>query len=166
MCIFCQTYITGMITKKVHEIETYQIDDATDEIEEKIKQTWFVITMCTFLSIASGFVLFISYVIPTPEDNDFIWCFKLVNLYVPQWETFIVCCLMKPAVFGLTYVGVSIPAFAVFYYHGHIQLQKLMFKHALQNINLNCSDLTSTSYQQEVNTRLVRCARSYIFMFK
>ena len=166
MCIFCQTYITGMITKKVHEIETYQIDDATDEIEEKIKQTWCVITMCTFLSIASGFVLFISYVIPTPEDNDFIWCFKLVNLYVPQWETFIVCCLMKPAVFGLTYVGVSIPAFAVFYYHGHIQLQKLMFKHALQNINLNCSDLTSTSYQQEVNTRLVRCVRSYIFMFK
>ena len=60
-----------MITKKVYQIEIWKIEDATEEIEEKMKQTWFVITLCILLSITSGIVLSISYVIPTHQDNDF-----------------------------------------------------------------------------------------------
>ena len=94
--MICQPCITSMITKKVHQIQIWQIEDAPEEIQEKMKQIWFVITLCMLLSITSGIVLSISYVIPTAQDNDFIWAFKLASVYFPQWETLLVWCLMKP----------------------------------------------------------------------
>mgnify|MGYP005985389591 FL=1 len=163
MCIFCQSYITRMITKKVYQIEIWKIEDATEEIEEKMKQTWFVITLCILLSITSGIVLSISYVIPTAQDNDFIWAFKLASVYFPQWETLLVWCLMKPTIFAIIYVGVCTPAFAIYYYHGHISLQKHMFKHYLRNINPKSS---STNYHQLVHKKLLFCVRSHTRVFK
>ena len=163
MCIFSQSYITEMITKKVHQIQIWQIEDATEEIQEKMKQTWFVITLCILLSITATCVLFISYVLPTAQDTDVIWTFKLVNLYLPQWESLLVWCLFKPTIFTLTYVSISIPAFTIYYYHGHITLQKHMFKHHLQNINPNP---TSANYNQEVNKRLLFCVRNHTRVVK
>mgnify|MGYP005985169895 CR=1 FL=1 len=163
MCTFSQSYITDKFTKKVHEIQIWKIEDAPEEIQEKMKKVWFIITLSIFLSIVSSFVIFISYVLPTPQDNDFIFSFKMVNLYLPQWETPIVWCLIKPVIFGLTYQGVSTPAFAIFYYHGHISLQVYMLKHYLRNINLNAS---SANYHQEVNEKLLFCVRNHAHLVK
>ena len=162
MCIVCQSYITRMITKKVHEIQIWQMEDATEEIEEKMKQTWFVITLCMLLSIAAGCVLFISYVLPTPLDKDLIWAFRLANVYFPQRKTLLMC-LMKPTFFTLIYASMSIPVFAIYYYHGHISLQKHMFRHHLQNINPNPG---SANYHQEVHKRLVLCVRGHTRVVK
>ena len=162
MCVFSQSYITD-ITKKVHEIQIWKIEDAPEEIQEKMKKVWFIITLSIFLSIVSSFVIFISYVLPTPQDNDFIFYLKMVNEYLPQFETPIVWCLMKPAVFGLAYLSVSIPAFTIYYYHGHISLQMYMLKHYLRNINPHAS---GANYHQEVKENLLFCVRNHTHLVK
>mgnify|MGYP005984595771 CR=1 FL=1 len=105
MCIVCQSYITRTITKKIHQIQIWQIEDATEEIQDKMKQIWFLVTLCTLLSTAGSLVLFISYIVPTPEDNDVIWIFKLVKVYFPQWESLIMICFLKPTFFVLSYMS-------------------------------------------------------------
>ena len=163
LCLFCQPYITRNITKKVHQIQIWQIEDATEEILEKMKQTWFIITFCILLSLGAHCILFVSCVLPTPYDNDIIWAYKLINVYFPQWESLLVWCLIKPTMFTLGFLSLSVPVFAIYYYHGHINLQKHMFKHHLQNINPNPG---SANYHQEVNRRLLVCVRGHTRVVK
>ena len=163
MCLLCQPYITRRITKKVDDIKIWEMEDATKEIQEKMKQTWFIFTLCILLSQTASLMLLISYVLPTPQDNDIIWIFKLIHVYFPQWESLLVWCLIKPTICILCYLGISVPAFAIYYYHGHISLQMYMLKHYLQNINSNAR---STNYHQEVNKRLLFCVRSHTRLVK
>mgnify|MGYP005985942097 CR=1 FL=1 len=163
LCLFCQPYITRNITKKVHQIKIWQIEDATEEILEKMKQTWFIITFSILLSLGAHCILFLSYILPTLHDNDIIWAHKLINVYFPQWESLLVWCLIKPTMFTLIFLSLSVPVFAIYYYHGHISLQKHMFKHHLQNINPN---LSFANYHQEVNRRLLVCVRGHTRVVK
>ena len=139
------------------------MEDATKEIQEKMKQTWFIFTLCILLSQTASLMLLISYVLPTPQDNDIIWIFKLIHVYFPQWESLLVWCLIKPTMFTLIFLSLSVPVFAIYYYHGHISLQKHMFKHHLRNINPNPG---SANYHQEVNRRLLVCVRGHTRVVK
>ena len=166
VCVFCQKYTTSIVKTYLQEIQIWKLEEAPAEITEKVKRTWFFVMLYMFVVVVFTLVVSVSYMIPTSQDKEFIFCFNLVNTYFPQLEFFFEL-FMKPIVFVLTYMGVSTPGFSILYYYGHANLQKLMIMHYLQNINANYTtveDISSTcvEYQQIVNKSLLFCVKNHI----
>ncbi|XP_063913047.1 uncharacterized protein LOC135129731 [Zophobas morio] len=164
--IYCQAYTTNIIKTYIHEIQVWKIEEVTKEIKRKVRQTWIYITayMCT--TTALGLMAGISSTVPTSLDNDLIFVYKIVELYFPQWENFIVWCL-KPTFFVLTYVGISVPGFAILYFHGHANLQKFMLKHCLKDINAKFKHLeyirwNNVEYHREIEEKLMFCVKRHV----
>ncbi|KAJ3641588.1 hypothetical protein Zmor_028090 [Zophobas morio] len=164
--IYCQAYTINIIKTYIHEIQVWKIEEATKEIKGKVTQTWIYITayMCT--TTALSLLGTISFIVPTSRDKDLIFVFKISELYFPQWENFVVWCL-KLTLFVLTYVGVSVPGFAILYFHGHANLQKFMLKHCLQDINARFEHVeyirwNNVEYHREIEDKLMSCVKYHI----
>ena len=159
--IYCQAYTTNIIKSSIHQIQVWKIEEATKEIKGKVTQTWIYITayMCT--TTALSLLGTISFIVPTSRDKDLIFVFKISELYFPQWENFVVWCL-KLMLFVLTYVGVSVPGFAILYFHGHLNLQKFMLKHCIQDINAKFEHVeyirwNNVEYHRQIEDKLIFC---------
>ncbi|KAJ3641592.1 hypothetical protein Zmor_028093 [Zophobas morio] len=160
--IYCQPYTTNIVKTYIHQIEAWTIEEATEEIKQKVKQTWIYITAYICTITALGLISAISFIVPTPRDKDLIYFFKIVELYFPQWENFIVWCV-RPTFFVLTYVGVSVPGYTILYFNGHANLQKLMLKHCLKDINAKFEHLEyNVEYHREIEEKLMFCVKRHV----
>ncbi|KAJ3641591.1 hypothetical protein Zmor_028092 [Zophobas morio] len=164
--IYCQPHTTNIAKTYIDQIQVWKIEDATDRIKRKVKQTWIYITAYSCTITALGFICAISYTVPTPRDKDLIFFFKIVELYFPQWENFIVWCL-KPTFFVSIYVAISTPIFTILYFNGHLKLQKLMLRHCLKDINAKFKHLeyirwNNVEYHREIEEKLMFCVKRHV----
>ena len=166
VCIYCQAYTTNIVSTYIHHIQVWKIEEATEEIKAKVKQTWIYITVYMCTTTVLGFTATVTYIVPTPRDKDLIFLFKIIELYFPQWEHFIVWCI-KAMIFVMIYMAISTPGFTILYYNGHLNLQKLMLKHCLRNINtkyahLEYISLSNVEYHQEIENELMFCVKRHV----
>ena len=164
--IYCQPYTTNIVKTYIDQIQVWKIEEAADAIKRKVKQTWIFITAYMCMTIALGLIAAISSSIPTSRDKDLIFFFKIAELYFPKLENLIMWCV-KPAFFVSIYVGISTPGFTILYFHGHANLQKLMLKHCLKDINAKFEDLeyirwSSVEYHKEIEEKLMFCVKRHI----
>ncbi|KAJ3641589.1 hypothetical protein Zmor_028091 [Zophobas morio] len=164
--IYCEAYTINIIKIYIHQIQVWKIEEATKEIKGKVRQTWIYIMayMCT--TTALSLMGAIACLVPTPRDEDLLFVLNLLQLYVPQWKNFIVWCL-RPTLFVLFYVGVSVPGFAILYYNGHLNLQKLMLKHCLGDINARFRHVeyirwNNAEYHRQIEDKLMSCVKYHI----
>ena len=164
--IYSQAYTTNIIKTYVHQFQVWKIEEATKAIKGKVRQTWIYITAYMCMTTALSLMGTISCMVPTSRDKDLMFVLKIIELYFSRWENFIVCCL-KPLFFVLVYVGTSVPGFAILYFHGHLNLQKFMLKHCIQDINAKFEHVeyirwNNAEYHKQIEDKLMSCVKYHI----
>ena len=157
--------MTNLINTYTPRLQLWKIEEVTQKIPTEAKQIWIYITLYMFTATTLSFIITLSYVIPTAKDKDLIFFFKIVEIYFPQWENYMVWTIKVMLLVGI-YVGVSIPVFPIFYLSGHFTLQKMMFVHHLHQINSKHTKLkylksNYVEYHREIETKLTLCVQNH-----
>ncbi|XP_063913048.1 putative odorant receptor 83c [Zophobas morio] len=74
---------------------------------------------------------------------------------------------MTTALSLMVYVGISVPGFAILYFHGHANLQKFMLKHCIQDINAKFEHVeyirwNNAEYHKQIEDKLMSCVKYHI----
>ena len=124
-------------------------------VPKRAKKSAFYSFIYVVWTTMTSVLVAISLMIPTKDDDDFFFLFKLANMYLPKWSNFfkfLYRCLAIP----LTYVSATIACFNILY---SFQVINLQVQKCLQQIKK--TNATIATNQKEITRNLKRLLNSF-----
>ncbi|XP_063929699.1 uncharacterized protein LOC135141998 [Zophobas morio] len=156
-CLLAQPLVTETVESIAESVEQNTSQNIIKSVPKRARKSAFYFFIYVVWTTMTSVLVAISLMIPTKDDDDFFFLFKLANMYLPKWSNFfkfLYRCLAMP----LTYVGATIACFNILYSFQIVNLQVQRYQQQIKKINA-----TKATNQNEITRNLKSLLNSFSF---